>query len=277
MDTKYKKHPVYEDEINVYDYWMVVVKRKTLIIGLFLVSVLASAVISLLMPKIYRGEVVLKLPEKQPLLSITITAKELTAKELLGLIDIKNKEKFFPTTYHLITNIKLNALRDSTDKFQLIIEAKNTDNIPSAITEFVAYLNNFPLISRSVEEERQRLLKQSETLSKAIKESDELAQMYKKLLKEGKPILFGFNPVEIKKKSSDMEVERLAIEQALKRPNGVEIIESPYIPKDSVNPNIKKNIVLGGLISIFAGVLAAFFLEYVKKKDKNQVRVRKKA
>lgn len=34
----------------------------------------------------------LKLPEKQSLLSLTITAKELTAKELLGLIDRKNKE-----------------------------------------------------------------------------------------------------------------------------------------------------------------------------------------
>lgn len=181
---------------------------------------------------------------------------------------IKNKEKLFPTTYHLITNIKLNAQKDSTDKLQLIIEAKNTDAIPSAITEFVAYLNNFSLIARLVEEEMQRLLKQSEALSKAIKESDELAQIYKKLLKEGKPILLGFNPVEIKKKSSDssdMEVERLAIEQALKRLNGVEIIESPYILKDSVNPSIKKNIVLAGIIGLFAGIFLAFLMEYIEK------------
>jgi capsular polysaccharide biosynthesis protein len=95
-----------------------------------------------------------------------------------------------------------------------------------------------------------------------------VSQIYKKLLKEGKPILLGFNPVEIKKKSSDMEVERLAIEQALKRPNGVEIIENPYILKDPVNPNIKKNIVLAGITSLFAGILAAFFVEYVKKRIK---------
>ncbi len=131
-----------------------IVKRKTLIIGLFLVAVLASAVISLLTPKIYRGEVVLKLP-----------AKELTAKELLGVIgkiDAEKIKKFLPTTQHLITDIKLTALKDSTDKLQLIIESKNANDIPAAMTEFAAYLNNFSIINRAVEEERQRLLKQSE-------------------------------------------------------------------------------------------------------------------
>jgi len=40
-----------EDEINLYDYWKVIVKRRFLIIGLFLVAVVASAIISFLMPK----------------------------------------------------------------------------------------------------------------------------------------------------------------------------------------------------------------------------------
>ncbi len=58
METQNKGTSTYDDEINLYDYWKVIVKRKRLIIGLFLVAVLASAVISLSMPKIYRGEVV---------------------------------------------------------------------------------------------------------------------------------------------------------------------------------------------------------------------------
>ncbi|MBA3070988.1 MAG: hypothetical protein FP829_02270, partial [Nitrospirae bacterium] len=71
METQNKGTAVYEDEINLYDYWKVIVKRKRLIIGLFVIAILASAVISLLMPKIYRGEVVLKLP--------AITSKELVS------------------------------------------------------------------------------------------------------------------------------------------------------------------------------------------------------
>jgi len=248
---------VREDEINLYDYWKVIVKRKSLIIGLFLVAVLASAIISFLTSKIYRGEVILKLP-----------AKELTSKELLsiiGKIDAEKVKNFLPKTHRLITSIKLDALKDSTDKLRLVIEAKNTDDISSAMTEFVGYLNNFPLINRSVEEERQRLLIQSEELSKVIKDSEEFAEIHKKLLREGKLILLGFNPVEISKRMSDLKIEKLGVEQSLQRPKSVEIIEKPYILKNPVKPSIKKNIALAGTISLFIGIFLAFFMEYIEK------------
>lgn len=255
---------VREDEINLYDYWKVIVKRKRLIIGLFLVAVLASAIISFLMPKIYRGEVILKLP-----------AKELTSKELFSVIGKIDAEKILPTTHHLVSDVKLNVLKDSTDKLQLIIEAKNTDDISSAMTEFVGYLNNFPLINRSVEEERQRLLKQSEELSKVIEQPNKLAEAYEKLLQAGKYVpmgfnLVGFNPVDVRKKISDMKVEKFIIEQALNRPKGVEMIEKPYILKNPVKPSIKKNIILAGIASLFAGIFLAFLMEYVERIRKKE-------
>jgi len=263
---------VREDEINLYDYWKVIVKRKSLIIGLFLVAVLASAIISFLTSKIYRGEVILKLPAKEltskELTSKELTSKELTSKELLsiiGKIDAEKVKNFLPKTHRLITSIKLDALKDSTDKLRLVIEAKNTDDISSAMTEFVGYLNNFPLINRSVEEERQRLLIQSEELSKVIKDSEEFAEIRKKLLREGKLILLGFNPVEISKRMSDLKIEKLGVEQSLQRPKSVEIIEKPYILKNPVKPSIKKNIALAGTISLFIGIFLAFFMEYIEK------------
>jgi len=255
METQNKGTATYNDEINLYDYWKVIVKRKRLIIGLFLVAVLASAIISFLTPKIYKGEVVLKLPA-------------LTAKELLGIIgkiDAEKIKKFLPTTQHLITNIKLTAPKDSIDKFQLIIEARNTDALPQAATEFVAYLNNFSLINRAVEEERQRLFKQSEELSKVVEHSNELAEAYKKLLKDGKLVPLGFNPVEIRKRVSDIEMEKFAIDQAIQRPKGVEMLEKPYILKNPVKPKIKMNIALAGIASLFAGIFLAFFVEYVER------------
>jgi len=173
-------------------------------------------------------------------------------------------------THHLVTGVKLNALKDSNDKLQLITEAKNKDVISSAMTEFVGYLNNFPLINRSVEEERQRLLKQSEELSKVIEQSNKLAETYEKLLKAGKYVpmgfnLVGFNPVDVRKKISDMKIEKFIIDQTLNRPKGVEMIENPYILKNPVKPSIKKNIALAGITSLFAGIFLAFFAEYVEK------------
>ena len=242
-----------EDEINLYDYWKVIVRRKRLIIGLFLVAILVSAVISLLMPKIYRGEVVL-------------TQLVLSPKELIAITG--NKE-ILPTTHHSITAIKLNALKDSTDKLQVIIEAKSVDDIPAAVVEIIKYLNNIPFVNRSIEEGRQRLLKQSEELSIVIEQSNKLAETYEKLLKASKyvPIGFspaGFYPVDIRKRISDMKVEKFTIEQALNRPKGVEMLEKPYILKNPVKPSIKKNIVIAGITSLFAGIFLAFFMEFIK-------------
>lgn len=46
---------IYEDEINLRDYIEVVVKRRKLIIGIFLVAVIVAAINSLLLPKVYQA------------------------------------------------------------------------------------------------------------------------------------------------------------------------------------------------------------------------------
>jgi len=48
-----------EDEINLLDYWRVIVKHKKFIRNLFFASVIITAIISLLMTKIYRAETTL--------------------------------------------------------------------------------------------------------------------------------------------------------------------------------------------------------------------------
>ena len=43
------------DEINLYDLWNGIAKRKMLIIGLFIVIVGSTAIGNFMMPNIYRG------------------------------------------------------------------------------------------------------------------------------------------------------------------------------------------------------------------------------
>ena len=42
------------------DYWKIVTKRKKFIISLFIISVVITAVVSILMPKIYRAKFIVK-------------------------------------------------------------------------------------------------------------------------------------------------------------------------------------------------------------------------
>ena len=262
MNTQNKENLIYKDEINLYDYWKVVVKRKKLIIGLFLISVVVAAIISLLMPKIYRGEATFK-----------ITAKEIiTAKEMVSIIGNLDKEKLkqvLPKTYNLVNSIKLNALRDSVDKFQLIIEAKRVDDIPIAISEFVEYIDNSPLIKRFVEQYKEMLLKQTEELSKVIESSKELVKAYDNLIKTGRLIPVGFNPVDLNKRISDIKIEKLQVEQSLRRLKGIEMGAQPYISSKPVKPKIEFNIALAGVFGLFAGIFLAFFMEYLEKNKSN--------
>jgi uncharacterized protein involved in exopolysaccharide biosynthesis len=61
------------------------------------------------------------------------------------------------------------------------------------------------------------------------------------------------------------EVERIAIEQTLKRLKGVEMVENPYISKNPVKPKIKMNVAIASITSLFIGVFLAFFMEYVER------------
>jgi hypothetical protein len=261
MNSQDKRQSTHEDEINLYDYWKIIAKRKRLIIGLFLASIIIAGTISLIMPKIYSGEAILKLPAKE------LTAKELTAKELTAIIGKIDEEKIrgmLPKTHHLATNIKLNELRGSDDKIQVFIDSKNPGSIPDILLELVVYLNNNPLIKRYVEQEKEMLLKQSEKLSLNIKTLKELAKNYETLLKDGKLTIVGFNPVELYEGISKLEVEKLTVEQAINNLKGVEILRQ-HISKEPVSPRVKLNIALAGVISLFAGIFLAFFMEFIQK------------
>ncbi|MBU4242696.1 MAG: hypothetical protein KKF52_05695 [Nanoarchaeota archaeon] len=48
------------------------------------------------------------------------------------------------------------------------------------------------------------------------------------------------------------------------------MIEKPHILKNPVKPNIKMNIALAGITSLFAGIFLAFFLEYVERIRKEE-------
>ena len=66
-----------------------------------------------------------------------------------------------------------------------------------------------------------------------------------------------------------MEVERFAIEQALKRPKGVEMIENPHILKKSSQTKHKEEHSPCRHNKPFSGVFLAFLLEYKDIKQKS--------
>src|SRR3989338_5059606 len=59
--NQHERPTAYEDEINLYDYWKVIAKKKWLIVGILLISVITAGIISLRMPKIYMVMTILEI------------------------------------------------------------------------------------------------------------------------------------------------------------------------------------------------------------------------
>ena len=285
-----KQNEEYDDEINLYDLWKVIAKRKILIIGLLIVIVGLTAIRSFMMPNIYRGEAILLINldhinnhdkqinnlDKQTnnLESRVIDAQEITA--MLGNIDKAVLLRMVPKLYSNVTQIKMNAIKNSQDKIKVTIESKKIDDIPRALSEVLGYLNNMEIIKSTVSREKAKLIMQSAELSHLIKSSPDLLVTYRKMFEAGKITTMGFNPVEASRMIVQMKVDLLEIDQKISRLNngGVEIATQLNISDNPVSPTILRNIIFAGIISLLLGILLALFIEYignVKNRNSNSL------
>ena len=251
----------YGDEINLYDIWMTIVKRKRLIIGIFLVSVILTMVISFLMPKIYQGEAV-----------FTILSSEVKAKELIdviGKIDENKIQMIFPKKYHSITDVKLIILNDSNDKMRGIIEAKNVVDISQAFPDLLNYISNLNFIKMKLQMEQERLTKKNAELSSIIAASSELLYVYKTLLKAGTPII-GFNLIGMNKEIGDLKTDKFNVEQSIQKlkRGAIETAKQLYVNNNPIKPKIIPNVFFAGVASLLLGIFLAFFQNYMETSKK---------
>jgi hypothetical protein len=170
--------------------------------------------------------------------------------------------------------MKLRELKDPSDKLEVSIYSKNSEKIPDVVAELIEYIKKNYLIKRNVEQQKEKVLRQSEEISILIEKTNELIKAFQKMLDGGKlkemyvPNLLA-NIFELNRKASDLKIEKLTLEQTLSNVTGVVLIEQPYVLATPVKPKIIPNIELAAVLGLFAGILLAFFLEYAGKSRRN--------
>lgn len=265
-----------DEEINLYDLWKVIVKRKKIISFFFLIIVISMTTINFLLPKIYRGEVSLSIVDGSvslnsgdTILKRTETANEIT--DLLGRIDGENKILIFPKTYISVKTLKLKAFKNSTNKISVTIEANNPKKIPVAAMELVYYLNNMESVKANINEEKEILTQKSIEMSKLLESATNLTAQYDKRLAEGKLLDVGFNPIDLRKKIVDIKIEKLEVDQSVTRlKNGrIQMMTQPIISPEPVSPKMARNVILGSILGLFLVVFLAFFIENIKRQKSN--------
>lgn len=265
------------EEINLYELWQVVVKRRNIVIFVFLATVISMAIINLLLPKIYRGEGNLNIVDGSTYLSASNVIIDIKRTEsaneiidILGRIDDEKKALILPKTYLSVKTLKLKAFKNATDRISVEIEAKNTKDIPTAFVELVNYLNNMDSVKVNINEEREILTQKSTEMARLLESTATLTAAYEKRLAEGKLLDLGFNPIDLRKKIADIKIEKFSVDQALsKLKNGrIQMMTPPVTLPEPVSPNIKMNIVLACVVGLFIGIIFAFFIEHIERTKK---------
>ena len=288
MNIKPESEIILEEEINLYDYWKVLVKRKKILIGIFLVTLVIVTVVSLSLPRYYRGESEISIPALPAPNIPSVIPSVITAPNivrLIGNIDDSQKVKIFTNNPGAIKSVLISLPKKSTDKVNIIVDAKTADIIPQAFKDILDYISNLPEIKREIARiqaetdlKTERIMEATDIKIKKLIEVRKANITYindmSDMIKKRKQPLITTNPADLIRKDGDLSLEIISLQQAK-----IDMIKNeelnvkvnagrlgpPSIAKQPTNAQIKQRIIITGLLSLFAGIFAVFFLEYIDR------------
>lgn len=261
-----------EEEINLRDYLKVIIKRKKLILTVLFVFIITTAILSLLVPKIYLststiqngnfGEPLIKKAETEEI----IKSYDFLARIINGLGLKIGVEK-------LRRLIMIGNIRD-TDFFWLKVRYKAKDTslkICQAISNlYLAQGNN--LYQQRVDVVNQHLKEvygQIKMVQSAIEDIQNRLRPNHPVLErmsKGAPglnILFLQNTLSNYQSTlSSLFNQKQDLQLTLHKAKELKLISSPVILEYATQPNIILNIILSGIIGLTFGILLAFFRDY---------------
>jgi len=249
------------DEINLYDYWKVLVKRKKVFLGIFLVPLGIAIMISLILPRYYRGEseiTISALPASN--IPSAITAPYMV--NLIGNIDDAKKVEIFASNSGAVKGVLISIPKKSTDKINITIDAKTADILLHAFKDIFGYINNIP----AIKEEIARMQEQSDLKIKKLIEVKKANLVFLNelldMIKKRQLTTININPADLVKRDDDLSLEI----KNLQRVEGKAFtLCPPSITKQPTNAQIKNIIIITGLLSLMAGIFIVFFLEYIMR------------
>lgn len=265
---------IQEDEIDIREYINVIIKRKKLILAIFLVSVVTAAIVSLRMPKIYE---------------ITSTIQLGSINELLIKSDEAESIILNQNSLSLIINdLNLKILPESLQKDIKISEIGGTNllkfkitypDVDMAIKINDAIVNSFIAQGQDVYQKRlvifnERLKELDEEIKNAERDIARTQSLISNLPNSNaisqsdvslRIILLQNTLPNYESNLSLLRNQRNMLKLILVAAKDFNVFDAPIKSKNPVGPEKKKNVFIAGIISLIFGVFLAFVLEFLKK------------
>jgi len=271
-----------EEEIDLREYINVLLKRKGIIISIFLIAVITAAIVSYFIPipPVYQSSIVFSIAQiaqidNGPIVNITETLEiiksdivldetikkmgsemEISTKRLRSLIDTKSIKG---------TNfIEVSAEADSPEKVKNIVE--NVVNIfieqnKNNYQERVKLIQDRLKILEEQVAEFETSIQEIEKTKKKIATSEELSEAERQF----QTSLLLSSSVTERNLYNNLTAQINSLQERLIGRKDFFIINYAELPTSPIKTRKVLNILIAGVLGLFIGIFAAFFLEFWQK------------
>jgi len=264
---------VEEEEIDLRDYINVLLKRKWLIIIIFLIAVVTAAIISYaILPSIYQSSITFKIAEVDGLLLFNASEIENEIKSDYVLQEVIKELKLKLTPGELAKIIKIETI---DNKGYVKVTVENTspelarDIAFSLVNQFIKlnqqyYQEKIALLEKEKQSIEKQMALEREKIDEAEKlrldiiDSEGLSLTEKQIQIN---LLLNYS-TQIREHYNELVDKYYILENQILNSSNFEIVNYPSIPQAPIKPNKKLNIAIAGVLGLFLGVLIAFFVEY---------------
>jgi len=255
VNSKPESEIIPEEEINLYYFLKVLVKRKKVFIGIFLILFAIATAINLLQPRYYRGESDIINPVIPPQ----------TIVNLFRDFDDAKKVDVFTNTPGAIKSVLLTIPKNTTDRINIVLESDAADAIPQAFQNLVHYIYNLREYREEIEIINKKFDLQLEGLFEAKKANLIFFGQITDLMKKGKISCIGINPADVTKKNADLSVEIMNLQREKVKTITRGSLGPISITRQPSNSTIKQNLIYSGIVSLITGIFVVFILEYIDR------------
>ncbi len=276
-----RREKSYDDEIDLYELCLVFKRRAKLIVGVFALAVLATVVVSFLLPPVYRGSFVIRVPTIAEGRSAEMFNKELNALEPLvspdeteklikNLDRLREEEQGHELSEALgldekriegIVEIKADAPRNVKNFVEVTVDVRSPALIKDLKTGIVRFLNENRYVRERISLKRESLLSLKEEIGNNISRVEAVRRLVTSRIRESERGELGFNPIEMDRDVLILKQALRDVDNEIKLLKGFEVVVEPVVPEKPVRPKKVLNVAIAGVLSLFIGFSAAFLAD----------------
>ena len=255
----------HDDEINLMDYIKVIIKRKITIIGVLIICVVATTIISFRMPKVYQVNSTVRIG--------TIGGSLFSVEEIRE--KAKNRNLLQSVISEIDKNITVESFKKAikienikgTSFLRLQMESTEPDVVVNVLNKIESklvlegneiYEKNMTLINERIQELRLRkenVSKQIEMLNQKIS-NNKTGSNYPLI----QNTLTNYETIY-----SELSETGYLLKKDLLAAKNFKIIELPAKSINPIKPNKRQMVTISAILGLMLGIFIAFFVEFWQK------------